>query len=201
MMNMYFGLTNKVTIIPIDNDIVYTKGKTNTYDLTNNIISENVHKMLDFEHFLGTPKSDGIGTLDRKEFHRITGPSNGFLSYSELDIKDFSIEKNPLNTLNSKTAKQLIIMFKTKVGESVDMDVLENLNDLFPTQIRIICESQTDEESKVVLLLNGLDVPEKYAEDAQNVISNISALKVTKKERKKANKKIIGVGKKGLFNI
>jgi len=205
VMNMYFKLTKDITIVPVDNDVVYTKGKSSTFDITNDNICGSIRKVLDFEYFVGTPKKNGVGTLDKKEFYRITGPSAGFLSYTEFDagsVDDFESMVNPISKYDVKTAKNIIIMFKTKKNESVDLGILSNFKDMFPTQLRIVAESMAEDESKIEVIVNGLDVSQTYEADASNVISDVIAIKETRRESGKTNRKQLKVGnRRSLFNV
>jgi len=203
ILNLYTSIYKDVTILPIQNDVVFEDGKVDTFDVTNNKICDNLRKVLDFDFFLGTPKSNGLGTLDKNEFRRITAPQGGFLSYTECSPDDFTFEDNPLNNFDIKTATSIIVMFRTKPKTTVDIKHLKKLEELFPNALRILCESVSeDNKSKVEIIVNGLEMPEKeFLQIAETTYKKIGNLKEERKEIKGKNKKTSKLGKKNLFNI
>jgi hypothetical protein len=203
MLNMFYSLTKDISIFPVQNDISYEEGTENTFDTTNKKIVDTIFNVLDYEYFLGKHKSDGIGTLDLREFQRVTGPSNGFLSYISSSLDEFNIKENPLNNFPIKTATSMIVMFRTKEGEAVNLNYLKKLEEMFPNALRIIAESKVEnnEESTVDVIVNGLELPDDLMKQAEETIQKVTNLKEDKKEIKKKNKSNLKLGKKTLFKI
>ena len=124
MFQMYYSLSNEVTIMPFQNDLCYIETPRSTYKGTNDFICQSVHKCLDFDYFAGVEKSGGLNTLDRKEYSRMTAPSGGFLIYKIID-KAKNFDQTNEGDFDIRKAKSLLIMFKTRRSESVFI-VIEN---------------------------------------------------------------------------
>lgn len=206
MLQMYFSLTGYVTIMPFQNDKCYIKDSKSTYKKTNDFICDSVHKCLDFEYFSGKDKVGGLNTLDRKEYSRMTSPSNGFLIFKIFDNNKNFRDSNE-GEFSIRKAKSLIIMFKTKKSESVDIKILEQLHNVFPDQKRIVAESIADKgDGYVEVIANGIPIPENFSKEYKQVLKSVEKNKQAEKKDKiksKTTLKKIGVSKnrKSLFDI
>lgn len=203
MLNMYFSLTKDISIIPIENDIAYKESKgANTFEATNDLISDIVFKTINYDYFLGKPKTEGLGTLDRKEMSRIVEPANGFLAWSKVDIKDLKKISNPLNSFNVATAKKMIVMIRTPQSQSIDLKILERFNNEYPSILKIYAESESENENiEIEMIANGINIPESHVKKVNETVENIQNLKTMKKEDKKTNKQTVKVSKNKMFNI
>jgi hypothetical protein len=201
MMNLYSQISDKVTILPIQNDKIYINGEKSTFDITNKRICENVCKLIDYDTFVQDPKDDGLGALDKNEFVRITAPIGGFMSFAESEMGSFNLENSPLNNFNIKTASTMIIMFRTKDNRSVDMNIIKKIEETFPKAMKIYAESRSVYEEKIEILFNGVELPEEFQTDAEETIVKVSNLKENKKQVKKNVKSSAKIGKKSLFSI
>ena len=201
MLGMYYNLTSDVAVFPVQNDVVYEKGVDNTYDVTNEKIVDHVFSILDYEYFLGEHKEGGIGTLDKNEHRRITGPCSGFMSFIETPLNKFKSDKNPLNDFKVNTASAMIVMFRTKDGESVDIKYLKTLKSKFPNALKIFAESRVEDDSIVEIILNGIELPDKFVKQSENIIKSSQDLKQQRKDTKKNNRTKMKLGKKSLFSI
>jgi len=203
MLNMYYSLSSYISILPVENQKVFYSAKgQNTFEATNDYLTEIVFKSVNHQYFLGTPKPDGIGTLDKKEVSRILEPANGFLGYAEVDPEKLSKIENPLADFDIRTCKKLIIMIRTPKNKSLDLELLNEFDRLFPEQVKIFSESYSEEDKITIdILANGMDVPPKYQEGITSTVEKIEHHKEVKKEAKKSNKETVRAAGKKLFKI
>jgi len=203
MLNMYYSLCNDITIIPVENDIAYERGVSNTFDKTNEKISNQINMMINYDNFVGEPKVGGIGTLDKREFSRIIAPSGGFLLYTTLHGKfEADAIESKLSSFGANRGKSMIMLFRTLDNTIVDMSLLNKINGMFPEQLKIIAESRGKSGGMSIdVLTNGVPIPEKFSHRADEVIAKVDELKARREKDKKASRDIIKKGLRSLINI
>jgi hypothetical protein len=213
MLNMLYGLSNKVNILPVFNDLVHQAGGKNIYERTNENICSYVYATVNFEAFAGKRKEvSGLSTLDFNEFLRILKPQNGFLSRVSVALrtldniptgdKFLSVFDSHINKFDIRSSKSMAIMFRSVKGKNVGTNVLENVHEIFPNQIKIYAESEAASEPATVdFLCNGIDLPQGFIEQYETAMERVVALKQQKKEAKKENKTTLKIAKKSLFNL
>jgi cell division GTPase FtsZ len=198
MMNMYYSLSKDVSIIPVDNN--FLRSKFDSFEDMNNHICEIIYRIINYDSFVGTSKTGGLGTLDENEVERICQPNNGFLSYYELYQKNIEDIIYSLNQFDPITCKSLIVLFKTPKDKNVSIETLNHIDKLFTNQVKILAESE-GKEFKIEFICNGINLPSSFEQDVDNVISKISNLKESKSKDKQENKQKVAKATKNLLKI
>jgi hypothetical protein len=213
MLNMIYGLSGKINILPVFNDLVHQIGGRNIYERTNENICSYVYSTVNFEGFAGKRKDvSGLSTLDYNEFMRVLKPQNGFLSRVSVALRSLdniptgdkflSVFDTHINKFDIRSSKSMVIMFRTVKGKNVGTNVLENVHDIFPNQIKIFAESEAvNDPATVDFLCNGIDLPQGFIEKYESAMESVAQLKQLKKDAKKENKTTLKVAKKSLFNL
>jgi len=193
MMNQYYNFIDKISIIPVENDKIYTKPTdgNNTFDDTNDKICSILSTIVNYEYFLGKTKTGGLNTLDRNEHSRIFSPSDGFLCYSKIGMNEISKVESLLNNFNIMTCKKLIVMFRTPDGKSADLNLINDIDAMFSNQVKIFVESSLDKDAEpyIEFLVNGVLLPDYFEGNLETILDRVDKLTQNKEDDKGKNSK------------
>lgn len=170
-------------IINNDNYRKYLGKNSETWKKVNMEIINVVTKITDFTNFTGTPKRNGMGSVDYNEFKRVIEPDincAGCLGLFHYNFKKDTIESVTIPYDISK-GKKAVVLFKTTRG--VKHKYLEALNNKVRF-FKIIGESEAEGKETCEIIINGLTLPEELlGQRLKRARKQIKGLKHKNKEK------------------